>query len=134
MSLKHISWANFPRYSVVFLGLALAVFTWGLQYKLSLYDPPQATSHQIPTAKLLSPAELKSSVKNPLVSSERDSARSLRALAPIALALVFMVFLISRVVDSQTCAQRAREIPQPWHLRSFSTLRPFFFRPPPVLA
>lgn len=39
---------------LVFVGLAISVFTWGLQYKLSLYDPPTAIAHQVPKAKLLS--------------------------------------------------------------------------------
>jgi hypothetical protein len=41
----------------IYTALAICVFTWGLQYKLSLYDPPQATSHQVPQAKLLSKNE-----------------------------------------------------------------------------
>ena len=37
--------------------LAACVFLWGLEYKLSLYFPPQATYHQVPIAKLLSKNE-----------------------------------------------------------------------------
>ena len=48
---------SFGRLSLTFLSLALCVFAWGLQYKLSLYDPPQAASHQVPQAKLLSKNE-----------------------------------------------------------------------------
>ena len=33
--------------------LGLCVFAWGLKYKLSLYDPPRATSHHMAEAKLL---------------------------------------------------------------------------------
>src|ERR1035441_7618159 len=53
--------------SLAFLGLAFCVFAWGLQYKLSLYDPPQTTSHQIPKAKLLSREEQSSTAESPLV-------------------------------------------------------------------
>ncbi|MES2222967.1 MAG: hypothetical protein V4587_18600, partial [Acidobacteriota bacterium] len=42
---------------LLLLGLAVAVFTWGLQYKLSLYDPPQAITRNMPRAKLLSADE-----------------------------------------------------------------------------
>jgi hypothetical protein len=50
---------DFPRtpFFLILLGLGLSVFGWGLQYKLSLYDPPQASSHQMPQAKLLSQDE-----------------------------------------------------------------------------
>ncbi len=33
--------------------LGVCIFAWGLNYKLSLYDPPHAPSHRIPVAKLL---------------------------------------------------------------------------------
>ena len=46
---------RFSRFTLCLLGLAFCVFTWGLQYKLSLYDPPQAASHSsFHSAKLLS--------------------------------------------------------------------------------
>jgi hypothetical protein len=41
--------------SLVFLGIC--VFAWGLRYKLSLYDPPHATSRRMPAAKLLTGRE-----------------------------------------------------------------------------
>jgi hypothetical protein len=37
--------------------LAVCVFAWGLKYKLSLYDPPRAVSHNMPAAKLLAGKE-----------------------------------------------------------------------------
>jgi hypothetical protein len=37
--------------------VGLCVFAWGLQYKLSLYDPPHAISHRMPAAKLLTGKE-----------------------------------------------------------------------------
>ncbi len=39
------------------LMLALAVFGWGLQYKLSLYQSKDSVSHLAPAAKLLSQKE-----------------------------------------------------------------------------
>ena len=50
----HQNRPKLSRFSFVFLGLAISVFAWGLQYKLSLYDPPHCSSHEIPEAKLLS--------------------------------------------------------------------------------
>jgi len=37
--------------------LAMAVFAWGLQYKLSLYKSKQSIEHLAPVAKLLSQKE-----------------------------------------------------------------------------
>lgn len=37
--------------------VAFSVFNWGFQYKLSLYNPPGATSSKVPIAKLLSKNE-----------------------------------------------------------------------------
>jgi hypothetical protein len=39
------------------LMLCMAVFGWGLQYKLSLYQPEDSVSHLAPVAKLLSQKE-----------------------------------------------------------------------------
>jgi hypothetical protein len=49
-----------PRLRTLAFGLALlglCVFAWGLKYKLSLYDAPQAVSHHMAAAKLLSGKE-----------------------------------------------------------------------------
>jgi hypothetical protein len=53
-------------------GLALSVFVWGLEYKISLYEPPP---HQIPTAKLLSRNEQVE------ISAERSFAELTRPMA-----------------------------------------------------
>jgi hypothetical protein len=37
--------------------LGVCVFSWGLKYKLSLYDPPHAVSHHMAAARLLSGKE-----------------------------------------------------------------------------
>jgi hypothetical protein len=37
--------------------LALCVFLWGFEYKLSLYDPPHSFARLVPIAKLLSKNE-----------------------------------------------------------------------------
>ena len=58
---------------LAFLGLGFCVFAWGLQYKLSLYDPPQTASHQIPRAKLLSRDEQSGTVEHPLVIRTKTS-------------------------------------------------------------
>ena len=57
------------RLSFVFIGLAISVFTWGLQYKLSLYYPKHSTYHQLPEAKLLSKNEQPAATKGLLMTS-----------------------------------------------------------------
>lgn len=42
---------------VPFAALAICIFLWGLQYKLSLYHSTQTAGHSIPSAKLLSKDE-----------------------------------------------------------------------------
>lgn len=37
--------------------LGVCVFVWGLNYKLSLYEPPHSISHHMPAAKLLTGKE-----------------------------------------------------------------------------
>ena len=85
MSLSHTNRLNFSRLTFVFLVLAISVFTWGLQYKLSLYDPPHSNSHAIPEAKLLSRDEQPTIGGGLLV-------RSTKAWAVVAQALLFSLF------------------------------------------
>ena len=60
MLLLRNSLRNGSRAILLALGLLMlsaAVFGWGLQYKLSLYQGKDSISHQIPEAKLLSQKE-----------------------------------------------------------------------------
>jgi hypothetical protein len=107
--------------------LGLCVFAWGLKYKLSLYDPPRAASHQMPAAKLLS-------------SKERDSAPNAAAQGPIN-PIVRLAGMLGLVLLACAAA--------PFSLQSFGSLRlafcaqhcipsirlssPSFVRPPPPL-
>src|ERR1039458_5292856 len=89
------SWGKYRKFSLfgslAFLGLAFCVFAWGLQYKLSLYDPPQTSSHQIPKAKLLSRDEQSSTAEHPLVIRTKTSTRVIYT-APTA---VFLTLLLA---------------------------------------
>ena len=67
----HQNRPKLSRFSFVFLGLAISVFAWGLQYKLSLYDPPHCSSHEIPEAKLLSRNEQATVAEGFFVSSTK---------------------------------------------------------------
>ena len=69
--------------ALAFIGLAVCIFMWGLQYKLSLYDPPNAASHRIPMAKLLSRNEQFSPAESPIVIRTRTSTKIVYT-APVA--------------------------------------------------
>ena len=123
------TWAGFSRCTLVFMGLALCVFSWGLQYKLSLYDPPQSISHKIPTAKLLSRDEQATSAETPLMSIAKPSAKIVQALI---LTGFLSLLLPLGPLATQTLGHRERESCQLWRLRSSASLNAFFFRPPPA--
>jgi hypothetical protein len=108
----------------------LSVFVWGLQYKLSLYDPPQSLARQVPIAKLLSKNE------QPQIASSSTIAppdRAAQAVLPIAQdALVLLVYFIALALLAAFRARRIEE-DRSWKLQ-FSPRKSFFVRPPPISA
>jgi hypothetical protein len=115
---------------VAYLGLAVCVFTWGLQYKLSLYDPPQAHSHQIPQAKLLSKNEQIGSTETRQVFRTKTSTRVSFSIPTT----IFLVLLLALSVGSpQGSSQREQRTNRVWHIRR-GLFDIFFVRPPPILA
>ncbi len=129
MSLSHSNRLNLSRLTFVFLGLAICVFTWGLQYKLSLYDPPHSTSHAIPEAKLLSRDE------QPTISGGL-LVRSAKAWAVVAQALLFNLFVFFtpafNLLRAPVFNRRDWEAKHPWRIFCRPGLNAFFFRPPPA--
>ena len=114
----------------VFVPLALGVFTWGLQYKLSLYDPPQAISHRMPEAKLLSPEERTPVVDNSLVRRSKVLSDTRAVLLPGIFFLSLLAFAppgskpaLNRRNGKWSCPPCRR-----------ASLNAFFFRPPPRLT
>jgi hypothetical protein len=115
--------------SLALTALALCVFMWGLGYKLSLYAPPQASSHPIPIAKLLS--------KNDSAGLEDTLQRLSKGVvtAPVIAALVCGIYLLcglgfdvrARLGSVQWAGNRGR-VGRRLHNASFNA---FFFRPPP---
>jgi len=116
--------------ALAFIGLAFCIFMWGLQYKLSQYDPAGAASHRIPMAKLLSRNELSSSSVSPTVIRTRTSTRVFYA-APGAVFL--LLFILVSVSNELLPGQREQRASQLWHIRR-AHLRTSFVRPPPVLV
>ena len=121
--------ANFSRLMLFFFGLAFAVFAWGLQYKLSLYDPPQAVSHQMPEAKLLSKEEQPSQSTSPLL----EAIKFAKPLRMVISSIFLLISLALNLLHAPALVERKWDVETPWRLRCFASLNAFFFRPPPVL-
>lgn len=108
------------------LMLSMAVFGWGLQYKLSLYKSKDSISHLAPEAKLLSQKE------RPATGQAMDARPSSE---PGAFPLLPALLMLALTPDlSQAAARYVRtgstegsRIPLPPCLQAIS------FRPPPVL-
>jgi hypothetical protein len=115
---------------LAFLGLSICVFAWGLQYKLSLYDPAQATSHQNPQAKLLSRNEQTATTAGPRVIRTKTSTR-VSYTAPTT--VFFALLVVFCVLSPQLSGQREERASDSWHLRR-GQLDFFFVRPPPYLV
>ena len=110
------------------LVLAFAVFGWGVQYKRSLYDPPDSVSTRIPHAKLLSPKERPVSSVN-LGSVLPASPKSELAILPIF--LIYVIVFGSLFVMSSRSWDMPKGIDSSKQRRANSNY--FSFRPPPVL-
>jgi len=112
------------------LFLALSVFAWGLQYKLSLYDPPQSLARQVPIAKLLSKDE------QPRIASSSTIAPSTRAsqnVLPIAQCVLLLLVYFSAPARPATFRARRIVADRSWKLQ-LSPRKSFFVRPPPFSA
>jgi hypothetical protein len=130
MTVSEKNRARLGRLTVAFLGLAVCVFAWGLQYKLSLYDPPQASSHQVPQAKLLSKDQWSPS---PVHASASDIAPPTWFFA-VQLCLMFLCLLLTDGAKNVLSPeQKHREGARPWLAWSSASLSAFFFRPPPFV-
>jgi hypothetical protein len=108
------------------LVLSMAVFGWGLQYKLSLYQGKNSIAHSTPEAKLLSQKE------RPLVGQ----VQSTRPVEPPALPVfpaLLMVTLTAALYRAaaryiRTGSMEKSRAPLP------ACVHAIFFRPPPVLT
>jgi hypothetical protein len=99
--------------------LCMAVFGWGLQYKLSLYKSKDSISHLAPEAKLLSQKERPAAVHAP-VQPQRIPAW------PVVLLVVFTLGLLQAAARYLRFAIRETVWPP-----LQGSLRALFIRPPP---
>jgi hypothetical protein len=108
------------------LMLSMAVFGWGLQYKLSLYKAKNSITHLAPEAKLLSQKE-----RPMALPPAGELPTELPSLPWISLALVVAMtpelFRAAARYGRIGSIEKARA-PIP------SCLESLFFRPPPVLS
>jgi hypothetical protein len=131
MNFNPRTWASASRLTIVFLGLAFAVFTWGLQYKLSLYDPPQSISHEIPQAKLLSRDEQSRASESPLI---KETSVPNKTMQMALLSLLFAFFPAWSTLRRLELFGKYSDTNQPVRPPNQASLNSFFFRPPPALA
>jgi hypothetical protein len=106
--------------------LAIAVFGWGIKYKLSLYDAPGSFSTHITQAKLLSQKERP--VRDGVVDSAHAASPMLQSSffypALFAVALIFGLHLVAALHSATITVDDSRQ--QRCASSSF-----FSFRPPP---
>lgn len=107
------------------LGLAVAVFAWGLHYKVSLYKSAPVDWHHVASAKLLSNRERPADV---VVQVERAMTPVVVPTVFCASLVLFTGFLLDPRRQSRWLVQR-RLNPQRRPLPQVSC--PLFFRPPP---
>ena len=109
--------------------LSMAVFGWGLQYKLSLYKGKTSITHLAPEAKLLSQKERPMASQAPIAhSTEPPSFPQTPALLSMTLFVALAPALFraaARLV--RTGSTEGSRAPLP------PCLDALFFRPPPVL-
>jgi hypothetical protein len=112
----------------LFISLACSVFLWGLQYKLSLYDPPQSPSHHIPNAKLLSSNEQSNASEKAASTQSRPSIKVLRTLSnAVFILLTACVFCVRGSGHLEFRRNPSLQLQK-------ALLEAFFVRPPPSLT
>lgn len=110
------------------VALAAAVFVWGISYKLSLYDPPQASSHGMVAAKLLSNRERPATAKVEFQEGLNVGALRASLVAACALLPLFLPLLLTQKAQhSWTLCRAANSRERP----CFADIPHYFFRPPP---
>jgi hypothetical protein len=104
------------------LMLSMAVFGWGLQYKLSLYQGKDSTSHQVPVAKLLSQKE------RPATGQVLSNPADLPILTIVLIVALAIAFPPSAAWYLREEIRERYRDPLP------PCLTAIFLRPPPVVS
>jgi len=106
------------------LMLSLAVFGWGLQYKLSLYQSKNSIAHLTPEAKLLSQKERPAATQG--LVARLPEVPAFPFVAAFVLVASFLVRAAARYLRAGSM-EKSRP-PRP------PCLQTLFFRPPPALT
>jgi len=109
------------------LFLAVAVFAWGLQYKMSLYNTSNSISVSVPHAKLLSQKERPESN---VASIGPDSTQD---RSPVSYTIFLFASIVCSLVVAVTIQTRSQSLDKGSRQQQFAALDFFSFRPPPVL-
>lgn len=124
------------RWLAVLIGsLALAVFLWGLAYKLSLYAPETSHEVKVPAARMLSENERSDSAARLFLTGSTRNAPSLLPPLHGASLSLFLGFALLCVCLPMSAKQPATcGSPCALHALPFAAMNAFFFRPPPSLS
>jgi hypothetical protein len=128
MQINITSRCTYTTRAVGILIVALAVFGWGLHYKMSLYDSPSNHSTAVPHAKLLSQKErLAASTKVGSIRLESQRQPSSIFYPQVLLTAIVTGSSIadSRWMRTWPMIRNARQ-------RQIAATNFFSFRPPPV--
>ena len=104
--------------------VVFAVFSWGVQYKLSLYDQPAKTVAASPQAKLLSQKE------RPIAVHEAVTGNPSRPAQPVTLIGLIAATAIVSAIGKLISTDTSNFVPS----KSRPHLSYFSFRPPPFVT
>lgn len=118
-------------YSFVLFGLGLLVFTWGLQYKLSLYSRPDSAARHMVKAKLLANDKRVGSTDGIVTNSHADDAQAWSAFTLTAVFVPLVAISILRSASARQVHEISAYDPS-WRALCDASFNAFFFRPPPI--
>jgi hypothetical protein len=121
-------------YTFVLLGLAVLVFAWGLQYKLSLYAGPHSAARHMVEAKLLAKDKQIGAGEGIVTGNHGDD--DALAWSSFTLTAVFVPLLALSILGA-TSVKQAHEIStyEPsWRVPCDASFNAFSFRPPPIAS
>jgi hypothetical protein len=116
-------------FSLVFVLLAISVFSWGLGYKLSLYHGSSSRLHSLPSAKLVTGDEQNTS-DHAILSFDSSG---LPLIEGGGLTLLLMLPFVGNRIGKITVRQWELDTAGASVGRRQASLSSFFFRPPPPL-
>jgi len=123
--------SKLPCYTFAFLALAVLVFAWGLQYKLSLYAGPDSMIRHMVRAKLLSNDRKIEAPEGVVLCAPPDAQAPESFVLPPLLASLFALSLFEALFGSLWQVETL----EPSSRAPFAaSLTAFFFRPPPTFC